>query len=126
MHDALKFPLQSRECLDKDNINLRAVSLGSNRFTLSLSQTCHVFSRSSQHPFGERMMFMFEEGHEQNRTRRVPVAPSSSVDLRFRSFSIKPRVHKKCSYVLLIKPSLSSQRGLRRSAFHFQLFLRVR
>ena len=48
--------------------------------------------------------------HEQNRTRRVPVAPS--VDLRFRSFSIKP--------------SLSSQRGLRRSAFHFQLFLRVR
>ena len=50
--------------------------------------------------------------HEQNRTRRVPVAPS--VDLRFRSFSI------------MIKPSLSSQRGLRRSAFHFQLFLRVR
>ena len=38
MH-ALKFPLQSRECLDKDNINLRAVSLELNRFSLSHSQT---------------------------------------------------------------------------------------
>ena len=44
MH-ALKFPLQSRECLDKDNINLRAVSLEWNRLSLSLSQT-HVLSLS--------------------------------------------------------------------------------
>ena len=45
MH-ALKFPLQSRECLDKDNINVCAVSLGSNRFTLSLSQTGRVWQCS--------------------------------------------------------------------------------
>ena len=41
MH-ALKFPLQSRECLDKDNINLRAVSLELNRLSLSLSQTIAI------------------------------------------------------------------------------------
>ena len=37
---------------------------------------CHVFSRSSQHPFGERM-FMFEEGKSTNRIVHVgfPLPP---------------------------------------------------
>ena len=47
MH-ALKFPLQSGECLDKDNINLRAVSLELNRLSISLSQTELLLSALSR------------------------------------------------------------------------------
>ena len=70
----------------------------------NLTPQCHLFSQSSQYPYGERM---FEESKSTNRIVHVGYpGRTPSVNLRFRSFSIKP-----------VESTRSSSIG-----FSFQLF----
>ena len=76
----------------------------------------HVFSRSSQYiRMANACLRRHTQIHEENRAHQVPVHPPSPGGLHFRSFS-----------VLCLVLYVWSLRGLRRSAFLFQLFLCVR